>query len=210
MDNSAHSNIYMGLDPSMAGFGIAVIDKVNNKIILDELSSDDHHNFILMCWAIANMYNEFLDKYKEYISFTSTRIAQELPISAGINSGKLNALGIYFYSNLGNRLKYENIRVYHPMKLKVFHHKKKYNKQDTIDVIEDILKICELNGYEIEIRKSRIKKNIEITNNEADAMMYAIKTFMDNNPHNVLTVDILDKYPNFKKIISLNEEKSIS
>lgn len=204
------NTIYVGLDPSLAGFGIAIIDKVDCEIILDELHSEDHHNFILMCWSIANMYNEFIDKYKKYISPGYTKIAQELPISAGINSGKLNALGIHFYNNLGTILKYEDIRVYHPIKLKVFHHKKKYDKQDTMIVIEDILKIMEDNGYKIDIRYSRTKKSIQITNNEADAMMYAIKTFIDNNPHNVATVDILDKYPNFSKLISLNEEKSIS
>ena len=205
---SSCDTIYMGLDPSLAGFGIAIIDKVENKVILDELSADDHHNFILMSWAIANMYNEFIGKYKQFIT-DATRIAQELPISAGINSGKLNALGIHFYNNLADLTTYEHIRVYHPIKLKVFHHKKKYDKKDTMDVIEDIFKIMELNGYTIDIRYSRTKKSTQITNNEADAMMYAIKTYIDNNPHSVLTVDILDKYPNFSKIISLNEEKSL-
>lgn len=203
------TGIYMGIDPSLAGFGIAIIDKVENKIILDEEHAEDHHNFILMSWSIANLYNDFMSRYKDYI-IEGTKIAQELPISAGINSGKLNALGIWFYNNLGAILNYENVRVYHPIKLKVFHHKKKYDKKDTMDVIEDILKICELNGYTIDIRYSRTKKSIQITNNEADAMMYAIKTYIDNNPHSVLTVDILDKYPNFSKIISLNEEKNIS
>lgn len=201
-------SIYMGLDPSLAGFGIAIIDKVENKVILDEISADDHHNFILMSWAIANMYNEFIEKYSAFLT-TNVRIAQELPISAGINSGKLNALGIWFYNNLANLITYDHIKVYHPIKLKVFHHKKKYDKKDTIDVVEDIFKIMELNGYEIDIRYSRTKKKLQITNNEADAMMYAIKTYIDKNPHSVLTNDILDKYPNFSKIVSLNEEKSI-
>ena len=206
----AHNNIYIGLDPSLAGFGIAIIDKVEGTVILDELSGDDHHNFILMCWSIANMYNEFIEKYKSYISPGYTKIAQELPISAGINSGKLNALGIHFYTNLGSILKYEDIRVYHPIKLKVFHHKKKYDKKDTLEVIEDILEIMKLNGFKVMLMKSRLKKGEALTSNEADAMMYAIKTYIDNNPHSVLTVDILDKYPNFNKIISLNEEKNIS
>ena len=200
--------IYIGLDPSMAGFGISIIDKNSQTIILDELKADDHHNFIMMCWSIENMYNDFWNKYNYYID-ENTCIAQELPISAGINSGKLNALGIFFYHKLGSINKYANIKVYHPIKLKVFHHKKKYDKKDTLIVVEDILKMFEEIGYKIDIRYSRIKKKIVLTSNEADSMMYAIKTYIDRNPQAIISTKILLKYPRFANIISLNEEKNI-
>lgn len=200
--------IYIGLDPSMSGFGIAIINKNTQEIILDELKSDDHHNFILMCWSIENMYNDFISRYNDYVD-TETQFAQELPISAGINSGKLNALGIFFYHKFGSLSKYENIKVYHPIKLKVFHHKKKYDKWDTIKVVEDILEMFEKIGYKVTIKISRTKKKVAITNNEADAMMYAIKTYLDRNPDSLVSVDIKNKYPRFENIVSLNEEKGI-
>lgn len=200
--------IYIGLDPSMSGFGIAIINKNTQEIILDELKSDDHHNFILMCWSIENMYNDFIKRYGLYLN-EYTCFAQELPISAGINSGKLNALGIFFYNKLGSLSKYENIKVYHPIKLKVFHHKKKYDKWDTIKVVEDILEMFEKIGYRVNIKISRTKKKVAITNNEADAMMYAIKTYIDRNPEAIISKQILEKYPRFTNIISLNEEKGI-
>ena len=192
----------------MSGFGLAIIDKNSQKIILDEFKADDHHNFILMCWSIENMYNDFISKYNNYI-YNDTYIAQELPISAGINSGKLNALGMFFYYRLGSLSKYERIRVYHPIKLKVFHHKKKYDKWDTIKVVEDLLEMFKEIGYSVDIRVSRTKKRVAITNNEADAMMYAIKIYIDRNPNALISKDIMKKYPRFEQIISLNEEKGI-
>lgn len=200
--------IYVGLDPSMSGFGVAIINKNTQEIILDELRADDHHNFVMMCWSIENMYNDFVSRYNDYVDI-ETQFAQELPISAGINSGKLNALGMFFYYKLGSLSKYSNIRVYHPIKLKVFHHKKKYDKWDTITVVEDILEMFEKIGYKVSIKISRTKKRVAITNNEADALMYAIKTYIDRNPDALISKDIMEKYPRFEQIISLNEEKGI-
>lgn len=200
--------VYVGLDPSLAGFGIAIINKNTQEIILDELKAFDHHNFIMMCWSIEDLYNGVYSRYKDYFDY-KTYFAQELPISAGINSGKLNALGIFFYHKLGSLSKYENIRVYHPIKLKVFHHKKKYDKKDTITVVEDILERFKNIGYTVYIRKSRIKKKLAITSNEADSMMYAIKIYLDRNPEALISKEILQEYPRFETIISLNEEKQI-
>ena len=201
-------NIYIGADPSLSGFGISIIDKNKQEIILDEFKADNHHNFILMCWSISNLYTTIFNKYKDYIN-EDTTIAQELPLSAGINSGKLNALGIHFYNELGKYSKYTNIYCYHPIKLKVFHHKRKYDKKDTMTVIEDIFNIFKEHGYTIDIRYSRTKKNISITNNEADASMYAIKTYINKNPNSMITKEILNKYPRFENIVSLNEELNI-
>lgn len=203
-----NKNVYIGIDPSLSGFGISIIDKNKNQIILDEFKADNHHNFILMCWSISNLYNVIFDKYKNYIN-EETTIAQELPISSGINSGKLNALGIHFYNELGKYSKYANIYCYHPIKLKVFHHKRKYDKKDTMTVIEDIFNIFKSHGYSIEIRYSRTKKSLNITNNEADASMYVIKTYINKNPDDQITKEILSKYPRFEKVISLNEELGI-
>ena len=201
----SNKDTYLAIDPSLAGFGVSIIDKNKNQIILDEFKADNHHNFILMCWSISNLYNVIFDKYKDYID-KDTIIAQELPISSGINSGKLNALGIHFYTELGKYSKYENIYCYHPIKLKVFHHKRKYDKKDTMLVVEDIFNIFKDNGYTIDIRYSRTKKNLNITNNEADASMYAIKTYINKNPNDAITKEILEKYPRFEKVVSLNEE----
>ena len=55
-----------------------------------------------------------------------------------------------------------------------------------------------------------ILKDKKYYNPGNNKMEGAVKTYMDNNPHSVLTNDILDKYPNFAKIVSLNEEKNIS
>lgn len=206
--NSGSQPIYFAIDPSLAGFGIAIIDKNTQTIILDELKADDHHNFIMMCWSIENMYNDLIEKYQEYIN-SNTYFAQELPIASGINSGKLNALGIFFYNKLGTFSKYQHIKVYHPIKLKVFHHKKKYDKKDTMNVISDILNIFKEHGYDIDIRYSRTKKSLQPTNNETDAMMYAIKTYIDRNIGSIISLKILEKYPRFDKITSLNEEQNI-
>ena len=50
---------YVGLDPSLAAFGIAIIDTKTQTIYLDQIKSDDHHNFVLMSWSIVNLFEEF-------------------------------------------------------------------------------------------------------------------------------------------------------
>lgn len=198
------SNYYIGLDPSMSHFGVTVIDTEHKIVLLDDLTADNHHDFVLMCWAIANLYNKFCDRYSYYVNKETTYYAQEAPISAGINAGKLNALGEHFYINLGAKSKYERIRTYHPMKLKSFHHKKGYKKKDTIDVVTSILEYMEKEGYSIKIVVSRTKKDLTITDGEADSFMYAIRTYLVYN-NDKISKYILDKYPRFSVIQSIEE-----
>ena len=201
---------YIGLDPSLAAFGIAIIDTTKQVIILDQLRADDHHDFILMCWSIANIWKDFETKYKDFIYSEDTYIAQEAPIASGINSGKLNALGLEFYLECGKPSSYERIKTYQPIKLKQFHNKrgiKKYTKKDTIEVVNNILDYLMSVGYTVDIRVSRTKRETSITDGEADAFIYAIKTYMDRRPEAKTTKDILAMYPTMEYIKSLEEIK---
>ena len=197
-------NTFIALDPSLAAFGIAIIDENSKQIILDQRKADSHHDFVLMSWSIANLYNSIFNTYKTLINKKDTFIAQEAPIASGINSGKLNALGMYFYINLGSFSSYESIRTFHPIKLKVFHHKKSYNKKDTINVVTDILEYMESKGYSVKMTVSRTKKSLSITDGEADAFMYAIAsyiTYIDND----ISKYLWEKYPRFDVIKSIEE-----
>lgn len=196
---------YIGFDPSFSAFGIAIIDTKTQTIYLDQLKSGDHHNFVTMSWSVANLYDEFLAKYQYFLYEDGTYIAQEAPISSGINSGKLNALGIYFYLKSGFESSYNNIETYHPMKLKSFHHKKGYSKQDTINVVNDILEYFESIGYKVKVVKSRTKKTLSITDGEADAFMYALVSYLKHRPKAESTKYILEKYPRFEVFKSIEE-----
>ena len=195
---------FVGLDPSLSAFGIAVIDTDKKQIILDQRKADSHHDFVLMSWSIANLYNNIFDTYKKIFNDDKTFIAQEAPIASGINSGKLNALGMYFYINLGSLSSYESIRTFHPIKLKVFHHKKKYDKKDTIDVVTDILEYLEENGYKVSLTVSRTKKSLSITDGEADAFMYAIAS-MIKYQDNSITRELWNRYNRFDVFTSIEE-----
>jgi hypothetical protein len=199
---------YIGLDPSFAHFGVAIIDTLTQTIYLDDLTADNHHNFVFMCWSVANLFEEFKGKYQYFLFDEGTYIAQEAPIASGINSGKLNALGLYFYLECGKESSYNQISTYHPMKLKSFHHKKKYTKQDTIEVVENIIEYLESVGYKVKIVKSRTKKNLNITDGEADAFMYAITSYMKCRPEAETTKAILEKYPRFSVFEAIEEGMS--
>ena len=201
---------YLGLDPSLSAFGIAVIDTRKQEVILDQIRADDHHDFIMMSWSISNLWNEFINVYLPYVDNEEAYVAQEAPIASGINSGKLNALGYKFYEGCGSFSSYERIRTYQPIKLKQFHIKrgiKKYTKWDTISVVEKILDLMKERGYTILIRKSRTKKSLSLTDGEADAFMYAIRTYMDKRPDSLLTKEVLDLFPTFSLIRSIEEIK---
>lgn len=197
---------FIGLDPSFSAFGIVIIDTDKKLIILDQMKSDNHHDFRFMCWSIVNMCNKFVDRYKWYINSLDTHIAQEAPISSGINSGKLNALGMHFYVTLGSYSDFNRIRTYHPIKLKVFHHKKKYSKQDTIEVINKIIEYLETEGYSVKVVVSRTKKSLTITDGEADAFMYAIKALIDYRRNDKIVKHILEMYPRFEMMQSIEEK----
>ena len=152
---------------------------------MDDIAADNHHNFVLMSWSIANLYDQFLGKYQYFLCDEGTYIAQEAPIASGINSGKLNALGMYFYIKAGEESAYNRIQTYHPMKLKSFHHKKKYTKQDTIEVVNKIIEYL-----------------------EADSFMYAITTYMKCRPEAKTTQDILEMYPRFSVFESIEDTMS--
>ena len=201
---------YLGLDPSLAAFGVAIIDTKTQTIILDQFRADDHHDFIMMSWSIDNLLHDIYNKYKYYIEAVDSYIAQEAPIASGINSGKLNALGFSFYIGCGSYSNYERIRTYQPIKLKQFHSKrgvKNYTKKDTMEVVNKILDYLKSVGYTIDIRVSRTKKTLSITDGEADAFIYAIKTYMDHRPDAKTTADIMAMYPTFEIIKSLEEVK---
>ena len=202
---STKGSYYIGLDPSFAHFGIAIIDTKTQTIFLDDMKADNHHNFVLMSWSIANIFNDFYDKYNYFLDSKDTYIAQEAPISSGINSGKLNALGLYFYLECGKSSSYDKINTYHPMKLKSFHHKKGYTKQDTIDVVNKIIEYLESVGYSTKVIKSRTKKNLNITDGEADAFMYAIVTYIKYRPEAKTTKDILEMFPRFSVFESIED-----
>ena len=70
------------------------------------MTADSHHNFVLMSWSVANLFEDFKEKYKYFLLDEGTYIAQEAPIASGINSGKLNALGLYFYLECGKESSY--------------------------------------------------------------------------------------------------------
>lgn len=158
-----------------------------------------------MSWAVANMWNEFKNKYQYFLFDEGTYIAQEAPIASGINSGKLNALGLYFYLECGKESSYKQINTYHPMKLKSFHHKKSYSKQDTIEVVNKIIEYLESVGYSVKVVKSRTKKTLNITDGEADAFMYAITEYMKCRPDAKTTKDILEMFPRFNVFVSIEE-----
>lgn len=172
---------------------------------MDDLTADNHHNFVLMNWSVANLFEEFKRKYQYFLFDEGTYIAQEAPIASGINSGKLNALGLYFYLECGKESSYEQIMTYHPMKLKSFHHKKSYSKQDTIEVVNKIIEYLESVGYSVKVVKSRTKKTLTITDGEADAFMYAITTYMKCRPDAKTTKDILEMFPRFSVFKSIEE-----
>lgn len=197
-------NRYIGEDPSIAHFGISIIDTKSKKIILDDIGQPKGNDFMMTSWAIANLYNEFQNKYGRLVT-KDTVIAQEAPIQTGIMSSHLFALGTYFYLNLGKESDYKNIKTYHVMKLRKFH-KKKYTKKDTIEVVEKILDIFENNGYEILVVKSRTKKSLSITDGEADSFMYAIANYVIYENDKIAKL-VLDMFPNLKLITSIEEDK---
>ena len=196
---------YIGLGPSFAHFGVATIDTATQTIYLDDLTADNHHDFVLMSWSIANLWEEFKGKYQYFLFDEGTYIAQEAPIASGINAGKLNALGMYFYLESGKVSNYDRIYTFHPMKLKSFHHKKGYSKKDTIKVVEDLISYMESIGYSVKVVKSRTKKSLNITDGEADAFIYALRMYIMCRPEAKSTGDILIKYPRFSVIKSIEE-----
>ena len=108
---------FIGLDPSLAHYGISIIDTKSKQIILDDIGQPKGNDFMMTSWSIANLYNEFNDKYNKLID-EETIIAQEAPIQVGLMAAHLFSLGVYFYLNLGSKSDFKNIKTYHVAKLR--------------------------------------------------------------------------------------------
>lgn len=185
-----NKTLFGGIDPSFKGMGTTMIDVLNKRITFNELSVDVGHGaFAEIAKASEEMVSLFIHKNNDFNRLDAL-IGMEIPPVTGMYAVKLWALDSLLYNNVG--VDY----LFNVPYLK-FINKKYEGKKDTKEMINNILKSFEDNGYTI-IQKLVDKKDKprKLTSNECDSFIYAIRMFIkyyyENNIMNEMLAEIIN------------------
>ena len=206
---------YIGLDPSFTGYGIAVIqDDLKQVKLFDLPTSFDKHNTTLKFDAIKDITNQVKRITRSESDGSPTFIGQEVSTAyTGWMVAELFGLAYATYRMIQEKLEVLEHNLYSQTYINFIHAKKKRTKEETIFLLEDeILPLFEKHGYTIwtskkamtntgvkEEGKNRYIRRETITNNEADAMIYALRQFVAYSDESELKKEILDICPRFKE-----------
>ena len=197
-----NKTLFGGIDPSFKGMGTTMIDVLNKRITFNELSVDVGHGaFAEIAKASEEMVSLFIHKNNDFNRLDAL-IGMEIPPVTGMYAVKLWALDSLLYNNVG--VDY----LFNVPYLK-FINKKYEGKKDTKEMINNILKSFEDNGYEIiQTLVDKKGKPRKLTSNECDSFIYAIRMFVkyhyENNIMNEMLAEIIninDKFLEEKETI---------
>ena len=170
-----------------------MINKLNKTIVFNELSVDVGHGaFAEIAKASEEMVSLFIRENNEFNRVDSL-IGMEIPPVTGMYAVKLWALDTLLYNNIG--VDY----LFNVPYLK-FINKKYDGKKDTKEMINNIIKVFEDNGYEIiQTLTDKKGKPRKLTSNECDSFIYAIRMFVKYHYENNILDDIVGE------IININD-----
>lgn len=203
---------FVGLDPSFTGYGIALIHSDTKSVDFMDIDTEfDKHNARLKFDAIKTISRNAIRKVS---TFSSDKIylGQEVSTAyTGWMVAELFGLAYATYQTILNKLNPIAYNLYSQTYINYVHGKRKRTKEETIFMIEDvIIPIFEKHGYTVnkyktamtstgekEEGKNRYIRRETITNNEADAMIYALRMFIKYSNEKEIIKEILDWYPRF-------------
>lgn len=183
----------VGIDPSFKGMGIAVIDKENKEIRLDELSVElNGGKFKNIAESAAEMTAQVLAHHKLDL-MGEVLIAMEQPPSTGFYTEKLWALDTTLYRCLPVK------PFMFPVAYLTYLHGKRNSKDDTINLMNEVIEIFKDNGYEVKCSEKKM------TSNQADALLYATRMYIRSEQEGSLTdignriIGLKERYKEFKE-----------
>lgn len=185
-------NLFCGIDPSFKGLGTSIINTQDKSITFRELSVEVGHGaFAEICKASEEMVDLFLTENQEMIRVDAL-VGMEIPPVTGMYAVKLWALDTHLYNSLIMNNKY----LFNVPYLK-FINKKYDGKKDTMEMINNIIKVFEDNDYTIyQTLLNKAGKPRKLTSNQCDSFIYAIRMFVkyhyDNGIANPMLAEIIN------------------
>lgn len=210
-------SLYVGLDPSFKAFGIAMIDTDSKRLELyqrevpmNKRSTIQKLNAIESMSMMVRNIIESKSAENIYIgqelstAYTGWMVAELFGLAQGLRHQllKLYPFEYDFYSQSYLQFIHKQTHL---------NKKVKYSKESTIFLAMNIISIFESYGYLVSAEKltetstgekdpnykNRYIKVETITDGEADALMYAIRSYIKINRDSKLAQAILAKYPVF-------------
>ena len=177
------------------------IINIEDKIITFDQQSVEiaDGKFIAIANACLDMITQLLFDHIELVEETSL-IGMETPPVMARFTEKLWSLDTLLYRTLYKPY------VFNVAYIKFIHGTSKYNKKDTINLINEIIQIFIDNGYKINqlFCSEKTGKPRKMTDNESDATVYAVRMFikyhLENNIESKIVDEILKINPRFKEI----------
>lgn len=210
------NNSYVGYDPSFTGFGITIINEDLKTLEFYERSFEIDKKSTLKKFAAIDQ------AARTTKSVTSSRVSDSVYIGQEVSTAytgwfvaELYALDYAVQKKVVEKLSPKVYNLYSQTYITYVTGHKSSLKEQTIFLLEDIIiPIFEKHGYSLikaqtAMTKTDVKegrsyvKRETITNNEADAFIYALKQFIDYSADDSLKQDILFHLP---KLADKNKE----
>lgn len=190
----------IGIDPSFSGLGISKISLKEKVIYLDQKSVDiKDGKFIAISNACLDMLVELLASHPE-LTDENSLIGMETPPVMARFTEKLWSLDTLLYRSINKPY------VFNVSYIKYLHGTNKYNKKDTICLVNKILDLFISAGYSVNqlYCSDKTGKPKKMTDNEADSFVYATRMFIkyhkELNDINPLVSAILEECQKFEEV----------
>jgi hypothetical protein len=146
---------------------------------------------------VTNASIEMINNNFTQLDFKKSYIGMEIPPVSGMFSVKLWALDTRVYEYICKQTK--DVWLFNVPYLK-FINGKDNTKQDTINMIEQIVKAFETEGFKInQFSKTKNGKDRKLTSNECDSFLYCLRIFVKYSIENGTNAELV------QEIISINE-----
>jgi hypothetical protein len=201
-------NSYVGLDPSFTGYGISIIDEEIKKVSFFETSYPIDKKSTLRKFDAIEIISHAVSKILRKNTSDKIFIGQEVSTAyTGWFIAELYALDFETYRKNIESLLPAHYDLFSQTYITFITGHKSSLKEQTIFILEDkILPIFVTNGYEVykdtttmtktDVKeKNRYIKRETITNNEADAFIYALREFIKYSNDNKTKNEILQVLP---------------
>lgn len=158
-------SIFVGLDPSFTRTGLSLVDTENKEVLFTSFSCQigekQFENVYKASKNIVASLQSFLSPYK------NVRIVMECPLPSAMFSPGLYCLDTLIFSTFESLID----RTYSPTYLVKLHGKRKYTKQDSVDLALERLEVLKDKGY--------VVKQKRINHDCAESFLYLFDFYKD-------------------------------
>lgn len=185
--------IIIGIDPSYSACGLTIIDMyhkvIKTYVIETSLGKQDFYNICMKSKEQADKICDTICKYsdeKNILESLDTVVGMENALPYAFNSVALTALDVQLFHKLNE----VRVALFNPTYLNYI--MGKHTKKDSINLAKGLISVFEKYGY-----KHARQEEKNLTDGEAESLIYAVRMLCRTMPEDKVSKSILDLQPLF-------------